>query len=306
MKFTGRIREPEKLTASFPALKLPLSGGYEEGYADGRTDGYTEGEQAARAEAVAHNAAILTDCNAVLPDKGVKTADTLEQVPQRIEEIQSYSDGYDVGFEDGKQAEREYFGDNYQAAGDDWQYAFGGRAWNDATFNPTKDLIIKKTANYLFFNSNIRNLKQILQRNGVVLDTSLVTSNYNFARNAAIQYFPHIDFSNCAKLDSSWAYCGSMVELSISIKEKVQCVTPFVGCHNLINLTIVSGTFGTSLSFADSPLLSDASVQSIIDALADLTGTTAQTLIFHRNVYDILTEEQKATVAAKNWTLVRA
>lgn len=46
MKFTGRIREPEKLSANFPALRLPLSGGYEEGYADGHIDGYTEGEQA--------------------------------------------------------------------------------------------------------------------------------------------------------------------------------------------------------------------------------------------------------------------
>ena len=44
---------------------------------------------AGKAKAEAHNAAILTDCNAVLPDKGVEPADTLAQVPQRIEEIQS-------------------------------------------------------------------------------------------------------------------------------------------------------------------------------------------------------------------------
>ena len=242
--------------------------------------------------------------DAIRGKTGGATPIVADDFPEAIEEIESYADGYDVGVVDGKQAQREYFSDNYQAAGDDWQYAFAGRAWNDTSFDPARDLVIKRTANYLFFNSCIVNLKQILERNKVVLDTSAVTSNYNFARNASVQYYPHIDFSNCAKLDSSWAYCANMVELSVSIKERVQCVSPFVGCLNLTNLIIVSGTFGSSVSFADSPLINEASRQSIINALADLTGQTAQTLTFHATVAAKLTEEQKATITAKNWTLV--
>ena len=50
--------------------------------------------------------------------------------------------------------------------------------------------------------------------------------------------------------------------------------------------------------------LSDASIQSIVDGLADLTGQTAQTLTLHADVGAKLTEAQKATITAKNWTLV--
>jgi endonuclease I len=46
------------------------------------------------------------------------------------------------------------------------------------------------------------------------------------------------------------------------------------------------------------------SVQSIVDALKDLTGATAQTLTFHADVGGKLTDAQKATITAKNWTLV--
>ena len=50
-------------------------------------------------------------------------------------------------------------------------------------------------------------------------------------------------------------------------------------------------------------LLSDASIQSIIDGLADLTGSTAQTLRLHADVGAKLTDAQKAAASAKNWTL---
>lgn len=58
-----------------------------------------------------------------------------------------------------------------------------------------------------------------------------------------------------------------------------------------------------NISFANCANLSDLSAQSIIDGLADLTGQTAQTLTVHKTVGEKLTEEQKATITAKNWTL---
>lgn len=58
-----------------------------------------------------------------------------------------------------------------------------------------------------------------------------------------------------------------------------------------------------SLAFKQSSNLSSESIQSIIDCLADLTGGTAQTLTLHATVGAKLTDEQKAAVAAKNWTL---
>jgi hypothetical protein len=62
--------------------------------------------------------------------------------------------------------------------------------------------------------------------------------------------------------------------------------------------TIICNTYFTSA------VLSDDSIQSIIDGLADLTGSTAQTLTLHATVGAKLTQAQKDAAAAKNWTLV--
>ena len=60
----------------------------------------------------------------------------------------------------------------------------------------------------------------------------------------------------------------------------------------------------TSLNISSPTNLSNETIQSVIDGLADLTGKTAQTVTFHKNVGAKLTDEQKATITAKNWTLV--
>lgn len=206
-------------------------------------------------------------------------------------------------FEEGKKAERDYFWDNF-SPGNSWENAFFGNGWNDTTFNPTKNLVTGTNVNGMFQTNNVHNLKQILQRNGVVLDTSAATSNYNFARNANVFYWPHIDFRKCSVLNNSFASASQMRELTLSVKEKVQCSNVFQACRSLTELTILNGTFGTSIGFGDSPLLSDASIQSIINALADLTGATAQNVTFHADVGGKLTAAQKAAITAKNWTLV--
>lgn len=90
-----------------------------------------------------------------------------------------------------------------------------------------------------------------------------------------------LDFTECTTTSSMWS-----------------------GCRNLVTVTPKANTIKISISFADSPKLSDTSIQSIIDGLADLTGGTAQTLTLHKDVGAKLTDAQKATITAKNWTLV--
>lgn len=77
----------------------------------------------------------------------------------------------------------------------------------------------------------------------------------------------------------------------------------FGGCSTLKEFRVVPFSIKASLSIKSSPLLSPETIQSIIDGLADLTGQTAETLTLHNEVGNKLTEEQKATVTAKNWTL---
>lgn len=75
----------------------------------------------------------------------------------------------------------------------------------------------------------------------------------------------------------------------------------FYRCGKLINISFVPNTIRVSLGFPQSTKLSDASIQSILDGLAEVEA--AQTLTFSSTVGTKLTEEQKAAVTAKNWTL---
>ena len=76
----------------------------------------------------------------------------------------------------------------------------------------------------------------------------------------------------------------------------------FSVCSSLKNISFVAGCIKKSISFSQSPL-TDESIQSIIDGLADLTGQTAQTITFHSDVKNKLTEEQIASATSKNWNI---
>lgn len=79
--------------------------------------------------------------------------------------------------------------------------------------------------------------------------------------------------------------------------------TMFSGDIYLEEVYFVKNTIKLNISFANSPLLIDQSIQSIIDGLADLTDSDAQTITFHADVKAKLTDEQIASITSKNWTL---
>lgn len=77
----------------------------------------------------------------------------------------------------------------------------------------------------------------------------------------------------------------------------------FTNCIALVNVRFKEKSVFLDLSIAQSQLLSDESIQSIIDGLADLTGGTAKTLTLHTDVKAKLTEEQITSITSKNWNL---
>lgn len=89
-----------------------------------------------------------------------------------------------------------------------------------------------------------------------------------------------LDFSKCV----DWAMGNAFTQLP-----------------KLENVRFKTETIKYSISFAHSPLLSDESIQSIIDGLA--TVETAQTLTFNADVKAKLTDTQLTTITSKNWTL---
>ena len=292
------------LPANFGKVQTASDGGYERGYAKG----YGEGETAAKAEAEAHNEEILTNCNTVLLTKGAETAETLEQVPQRIGEVQSYSEGYDVGLEAGKKSEYDRFWDEYLSPPGyiTWGYRFAGIGWNDRTFNPPADIVPTGSATMMFAACGITDLKALCNKSGIVIDFSKATSFSQIFSDCNITHVGVIDTRSASNANYILFNATNMVTVDKIILKSDGSQTftnGFNSTRSLQNI-VFEGVIGKSISFPLSVLLTDVSVQSIIDHLADLTGQTAQTLTFHATVGGTLTAEQKATITAKNWTLV--
>ena len=142
-----------------------------------------------------------------------------------------------------------------------------------------------------------------------------------------ITKLPKLDYSHLTNLEDFCGYCNSLREVIVDTLKPIYCSNMFKECISLVkvytlNLDIasskyqgnifynckalvevrfVANTIHWSISFAQSPLLSAESVQSIIDGLA--TVTTAQTITFHKDI--ALSDEQKQTINEKGWTLVQ-
>ena len=77
----------------------------------------------------------------------------------------------------------------------------------------------------------------------------------------------------------------------------------FLNCSSLEEVRFKKESLFVGISISSSPKLSDVSIQSIIDGLADITGQETQNLQLHKDTKVKLTEEQIATITSKNWTL---
>lgn len=106
------------------------------------------------------------------------------------------------------------------------------------------------------------------------------TSKYAFRDCTKLKYIRGVlDLSNITDTANMFRYCSRIEEIRFSpLSIKVSLDIP-------------------------SLVLSDESIQSIIDGLADLTGQTAQTLTLHATVGNKLTQTQKDAISAKNWTV---
>ena len=75
------------------------------------------------------------------------------------------------------------------------------------------------------------------------------------------------------------------------------------GCKLLEDIGFKAGTIKVSIDFYWCGNLSAESIESIINGLADLTGSTAQKVSLHTATINKLTTEQMDRITAKNWVL---
>lgn len=90
--------------------------------------------------------------------------------------------------------------------------------------------------------------------------------------------------------------------LDFSAVTTVAQMGAFNNCIALVDVRFVANSIPLSISFATCENLSTNTIRSIIEGLA--TVDTAQTLTLYSTVGAQLTDTQKATITAKNWTLV--
>lgn len=218
-------------------------------------------------------------------------------------------DRYAEGVEDGKQAQYDAFWDVYQDSGNrtDYAGAFYGNGWTDETFRPKYNITAVET-NSLFQKCYISDMVKILEDCGVELDLSKGTEGVYLVNACnSLTRLPVLDCRNRANINYFIIACSSLYSIEKVILKDDGTQTfnnySFLGLPRLEEICF-AGCIGNSLAIKDSPLLSDGSVQSIIDCLKDLTGATAQTLTLHADVVGRMNPEQKATITAKNWTLV--
>lgn len=137
-----------------------------------------------------------------------------------------------------------------------------------------------------------------------ICDTSLI-SNLQAAFSACQELTEVVGLKtdNATNISYFFQACFKLrnIVTPLNFDKVTQLKLAFATCKALVEVRFVAATIHWSISFADSPLLSAESVQSIIDGLA--TVTTAQTITFNRKI--TLTDAQKQTINEKGWTLVQ-
>ena len=111
-----------------------------------------------------------------------------------------------------------------------------------------------------------------------------------------------IKFSNFSNF-ALRCYALKTVSGSIDLSESTTNENCFSTCSELTELRFVPGTITESLSFNQSAKLSDASIASIVNGLADLTLQTAQSVTLNGEVTGKLTDDQKKEIITKNWDI---
>ena len=211
-------------------------------------------------------------------------------------------EAYNNGFEAGKQAEYNDFWDNYQQNGErtDYAYAFANVGWNDDNFIPKYNMSATKV-NQMFCYSGITDLKGILERQGVTLDTSKVTSFDQFCFTSSITHLPPLDVSSSTTFSQAFRGSKALVSMRLeNIPETANFSLAFTDVKNLTDFSC-TGTIGNDFNFAYSSNLTHDSLMNIINCL--ITTSTTKTLKLHATAKAKLTDAEIAIATEKGWTI---
>ena len=228
-------------------------------------------------------AAIRNNSDVIDEIKPEEMADCVDAVARH-----NYYKGETDGVTLGRELERNDFWSVFQNYGNPTSYAhaFSGNRFTDENYNPQYPIncisSVGISTSYVFHYSPITDTKvEII-----------------IGQNRELTYF----FSGCRNLHTI---------RKITLTGNNRFASAFSNCHVLENITF-EGDISNDISFADSPLLSKASITNIIGCLADTVSGKTLTLSiiavaegFRTDEVDGLgSDEWAALIATKpNWTI---
>ena len=208
----------------------------------------------------------------------------------------------------------DQFWNAYQQNGqrENYEGGFAGKGWGAKTFKPRYDIVPVGSMYMCFRKTDIDDLVAILEKQGVVLNTALV-SNMTYAfYNAEITRIGTLDCSsvtNASYFNNCFTSCTKLVTI-----EKIKLATTsgtftnvFDNVPLLENITVEGQINRNGLNFQWSTKLTHDSLMSIVNALADYSEDTSGTswvLTLGETNLSKLTDAEKAVATEKGWSLV--
>lgn len=201
------------------------------------------------------------------------------------------------------------FWDTYQKNGTltDYDNAFNSEyienLWTVENFKPKYDIIATSCmATFYRFPSKI-DLTEYMYSRGLKIEfKGYLNTTYRYAQFTRVPEC-NVAMGTTNDMRKSFSDMPNLITIDKIVVDKYTTYTQtFYKLYELVNITF-EGEIGNSIDLLHSSKLSDSSIQNIIDSLADLTGTTAQTLTFHADVKAKLTQTQLDTITSKNWNL---
>ena len=307
--------EPQVVCADLIALmetyavcdNLTYNDGYVDGYDIGYIDGYNEGTAEGGYDE-GYNAGYEDGSNygmRVGYDEGYDEGKT-----EGIAE--GYNNGKADGITEGKDNAYNEFWDSYQENGNRTRYrrAFCGSGWAaPGLLKPKYPIVLSAGTSvqegmfeaFNIYSETMYDMTEICK----MIDFSQCTNPIKLFTDAVAKNIT-CDFSSAVQLNQTFARPngGNLDYITLKVTENTTFPNTFAWQSFMTTVIFTEDSvIGNSISFADSPLLTSASVDSIINALKDLTGETAQTLTLHVTVKANLTEAQTTAISAKNWLL---
>lgn len=163
---------------------------------------------------------------------------------------------------------------------------------------PKLPVLHSNTLAYWFANTQLERVDFYIN---IEPETTFVMNSV-FQNNNKLTFIYGIGTHKCTDIRSAFKDCSLLetIQEPLDFSNVTNNQDAFSRCGALKNVFFVPETIKISITIP-SPVLSDESIQSIIDGLA--TVETTQTLTLHADVKAKLTEEQLATITNKNWNL---